>query len=500
MGDLEETTNLLKEQRQASDVEVAPKKKLLYRMYSFGRQVSTQNPDDVTRVLASSIKGGRFYHGERKTAPTKHSLHTIEEVERRNITIVGFSPSDHRRKDYHLVDSLTRLPQIPTTEVTRHRRTPEAPTSATQRLALKPDSRPKPTLWKRYTFSDNVDVVEAPRHYKDTAAYRKGRTPHVASHGYPLTEEEIQAVEKFVPTLTRQPKVTCEPYKAMRTRLTSSVRKTTTTTTATTTTSAATTTTKATTMNTGGTQQKSSTVDQDIASALFKDASAMRFLRRNPGAVLEQLRQNLRPGTLAQLLDDVMHDAVGKKSRKIFIQALQRAADGEKESNRLFKKSPRVVQTPSFGGKPVCRPSNVPSQDWQRLAKSQATVHEKMSTSGGEKPHCRAHELSRNGYGRVAQGYGNYFSRLNILEHVQRADHIREVLMNLVNVLAHERIQNSISEWSVVPPDVQLSVQRLYFSEDEEAVTTLQLELHDIVCVTHICGHLYPLRDFQMVS
>lgn len=83
-------------------------------------------------------------------------------------------------------------------------------------------------------------------------------------------------------------------------------------------------------------QKKSSGLDQEAINALFKEPEAMHILRRNPATVLEQLRQHLKPGGLTQVLDEVMRETGSKKSKKLFLQALQKAVSIEKEAKQQF--------------------------------------------------------------------------------------------------------------------------------------------------------------------
>ncbi|VDM30481.1 unnamed protein product [Hydatigera taeniaeformis] len=402
LGDLEETTNILHQHSLSPSPE---KQKPVYQLYAFGRQVSTDNPEDVMRILATSLGGGRFYERQSPPPTQRQQMYTIqgaEQLSKTEIHFPGLNQPDERRQEpskHYPSREKEKLPYLPQQ-------------SKSLALAHTP-ATPLASLWRFHaSSSEKSDMNGEPMmcNYTQLSAYRYSRTPHVASHNYPLTRREVEAVECFLEMMCK------EKGKSPELKADSKIE----------------TTTKRSTM-----QKKSSSLDQGAVTALFKEPDAMHILRRNPAAILEQLRQRLKPGGLTQVLDEVMRETGSKKSKKLFLQALQKAVSIEKEAKQQFPRSSVSSKRLSFGGRTIRRPAEIPSRDWQRLAKSDTTEFERLPMTDDKRPHCRAEYICRSGYVNIVGASRGYLSRLDVLQHLHRANHLR----------ANDRIHKSIEEW-----------------------------------------------------
>ena len=309
LGDLEETTNLLHQHSQLFPM--SAKKKTIYRLYHFGRQVSTTNPEDVTRILAPTIEGGRFY--ELDTASSLQQMYAVHSAEKQHTTKVHFPGLDYDERSQRELPNRRRarkskkkLPHLPGQQEQMEQ--PKSP--PVEEYPIEPTAH----LWKsRLSSSENSEWDgDAICDYTRLSAYRYGRTPHVGSHDYPLTKQEVTAVEQFLETICRK----TSTVKWVRGSKIEAINKRSTI------------------------KKKSSSLDQEIMNSLFADPEAMHVLRRNPAAVLEQLRRRLKPGELTHVLDEVMRETGGKKSKKIFLHALQKAVHAEKDAKQQLLKSP----------------------------------------------------------------------------------------------------------------------------------------------------------------
>ncbi|KAL5108056.1 hypothetical protein TcWFU_008142 [Taenia crassiceps] len=399
LSDLEETTNILHQRSLSPPPE---NQKPVYQLYAFGRQVSTGNPEDVVRVLAASLEGGRFYERKRAPQTQKQQMYTIQGAEQQNKTEVHFPDLNYQEEyrqepgEYYSTREKEKLPYL-----SQQPKPPVPVTTLTTPLA---------PLWQFHaSSSENSEPNGEPLmcNYTRLAAYRYSRTPHVASHNYPLTKREVGAVEHFLEIVCKEKPKSPEWKAGLKTDAAN---------------------------KRSALQKKSSGLDQEAINELFKEPEAMHILRRNPAAVLEQLRQHLKPGGLTQVLDEVMREMGGKKSKKLFLQALQKAVSIEKEAKQQFLKS--SIKRLSFGGRTIRRPTEIPSRDWQRLAKSDTTEFERLPVTDGKQPHCRAEYISRSGYVNIVGASRGYLSRLDILQHLHRANHLR----------ANDRIHKSIEE------------------------------------------------------
>uniref|UniRef100_A0A915EY54 Uncharacterized protein n=1 Tax=Echinococcus canadensis TaxID=519352 RepID=A0A915EY54_9CEST len=400
LGDLEETTNILHRRSLSPSPE---KQKPVYQLYAFGRQVSFGNPEDVTRILASSLEGGRFYASERASPAQRQQMYTIQGAEQQNKTEVHFPGLNYQEEykqepnKHYSTGEEEKLPSLaqqprPLTLVHKH-------------------TTPLASLWHFHaSSSENSELNGEPMlcNYTQLSAYRYSRTPHVASHSYPLTRQEVEAVERFLEIMCKKKPKSAEWKVGSKTDTAN----------------------KKSTM-----QKKSSGLDQGAINALFKEPEVMHILRRNPATVLEQLRQRLKPGGLTQVLDEVMRETGGKKSKKIFLQALQKAVIIEKEAKQQLLKT--SIKRLNIGGRTIRRPTEIPSRDWQRLAKSDTTEFEKLPMTDGKRPHCRAEYICRSGYVNIVGASRGYLTRLDVLQHLHRANHLR----------ANDRIHKSIEEW-----------------------------------------------------
>ncbi|KAL5966061.1 hypothetical protein TSMEX_006190 [Taenia solium] len=400
LGDLEETTNILHQRSLSPSLE---NQKPVYQLYAFGRQVSTGNPEDVVRILAASLEGGRFYERERVPQAQRQQMYTIQGAEQQNKTEVHF-PDMNYQEEYRQVPGQHH----PTREKEKLPYLSQQTKPLTHIHTL---TTPLTSLWHFYaSSSENSETNGEPImcSYTQLPAYRYSRTPHVASHNYPLTKREVEAVEHFLETVCKE-KPKSSKWK-VGSKTDAANKK-------------------------SAMQKKSSSLDQEVINALFKEPEAMHILRRNPATVLEQLRQHLKPGGLTQVLDEVMRETGGKKSKKLFLQALQKAVSIEKEAKQQFLKS--SIKRLSFGGRTIRRPTEIPSRDWQRLAKSDTTEFERLPMTDGKQPHCRAEYICRSGYVNIVGASRGYLSRLDVLQHLHRANHLR----------ANDRIHKSIEEW-----------------------------------------------------
>ncbi|VUZ56506.1 unnamed protein product, partial [Hymenolepis diminuta] len=87
-------------------------------------------------------------------------------------------------------------------------------------------------------------------------------------------------------------------------------------------------------------------------------------------------------------------------------------------------------------GRIIKRPSEISSRDWQRLAQTDTAEFELLPAVDGKKAHCMAEYISRLGYTNIIGSTRAYLTRLDILQHLHKADHLR----------ANEQIHNSIEE------------------------------------------------------
>lgn len=306
LEDLEEVTNLL--HQHSGPREVPDKAKLVYQLYHFGRQVTTENPNEVTRILAHSIEGGRLYSRKTITSLRKHQMYGARESEKQYITRSQLTGSGYYRKD-RLDYTTTKKGKLPL--LLRQQYQLEESKSP---YVVENQAKTMPSLWKfHHSSSENSDsnAEPVPWHYTRLSAYRYSRTPHVASRGYPLTKGEVEAVERFLETVCKKTSTT----KWTGESKTDIIAK-------------------------KPVQKKSSGLDQDVMNALFADPEAMHVLRRNPAAVLEQLRRRIKPGELTHVLDEVMRETGGIKSKKVFLQALQKAVHLEKETKQQLLQFP----------------------------------------------------------------------------------------------------------------------------------------------------------------
>lgn len=137
-----------------------------------------------------------------------------------------------------------------------------------------------------------------PSEYTQLQIYQRTRE----LHDHPLTKEEAKTVEK---TVKIKKTSSIEPKKVETMRKHSLLLS-----------------------------KRSSGMDQRIMEALIADPAAIRMVRRNPAVVLNQLRQELKPGELTRFLDEVMRETGGKKAKGLFLQALQKAVILEKEAKQ----------------------------------------------------------------------------------------------------------------------------------------------------------------------
>lgn len=76
-------------------------------------------------------------------------------------------------------------------------------------------------------------------------------------------------------------------------------------------------------------------------------------------------------------------------------------------------------------GRIIKRPSEIPSRDWQRLAQTDTAEFELLPAVDGKKAHCMAEYISRLGYTNIIGSTRAYLTRLDILQHLHKADHLR---------------------------------------------------------------------------
>lgn len=339
MGELEETNCLLNVQPASKQATSQATQRMVYQLYSFGREISTVDPNDVTRILTQKIDGKHFYSPGRIEAisPTQERMYTIKDAKDHNVTVVDFPGLNYNLHPREISPirgerpkTPVHLPRLKTSEdgVWTHYETIGIPSRATPRQKILNPPNSAQGLWRMHSSNDEWESGEPiDVHYKHTKAYREGRTLHVASKGYPLEKEEVAAVEASLPPSPTLPATLWETYDLLRVEEESRIPlppptksniSCTTTTNGTNTTA----------------QQRSSGMEQDTANTLLADMASVHFLMRNPAAILEQLRQRLKPGGLTDVLDDIIASSASRRSRKIFVQALQRALNVEKESYR----------------------------------------------------------------------------------------------------------------------------------------------------------------------
>lgn len=127
----------------------------------------------------------------------------------------------------------------------------------------------------------------------------------VASHDYPLTKEEIKAIENHLKahkndneqSPPESEKDNCLPPEKQATDL-----------------------------------------NEKIVETLTKNPEVIHVLRRNPAILLRELRQKLKQKELTQVLTDVVRKTGGKYSKKIFLRALQSAIIAVNEAKQFKNK------------------------------------------------------------------------------------------------------------------------------------------------------------------
>lgn len=83
------------------------------------------------------------------------------------------------------------------------------------------------------------------------------------------------------------------------------------------------------------------------------------------------------------------------------------------------------ARRPLFRGRKIRRPQEIPSRDWRRLAQSDTTEIEFRPIIGGKKLHCMAEYISRMGYTNIIGSSRANLSRLDVLQHLSKANHLR---------------------------------------------------------------------------
>nr|CUU98285.1 hypothetical transcript [Hymenolepis microstoma] len=220
---------------------------------------------------------------------------------------------------------------------------------------------------------------------------------HITIHDYPLTKEEIKAIENHLKAYTNNDEQLSEKNNCLPL------------------------------------EKQATDLNEKIVETLTKNPEAIHVLKRNPTILLKELRLKTKPGELTQILTDVVRKTGAKNSKKIFLRALQSAIIAVNETKQFTKNNSKH----RLRGRMIKRPSEIPSRDWQRLAQTDTAEFEPLPAIYGKKVHCTAEYISRLGYANIIGSTRAYLTRLDILQHLHKADHLR----------ANEHIHNSIEEW-----------------------------------------------------
>ncbi|KAM7541918.1 hypothetical protein Aperf_G00000006635 [Anoplocephala perfoliata] len=274
LEDLEET-NLLLHRYPPSSPPVKKVPKVYEFQHQLGREISIGSTDESTRTPTSTIKGGRLCDQETSSITEPEQMYTIRGAGQRYTTKVHFPSLKNRETEQSKIRAApTKLPHL------KHRK-----------------EQTKKLVGERHSQTSPLDHAQLP-------VYQRTR----ALHNYPLTKEEVKAIEKAIKM--KKPS-SVEPKKAesMHERFPLLYKH-------------------------------SIDLDQRIMEALFADPEGIRMVRRNPAVVLNQLRQELKPGELTRFLDEVMRETGGKKEKGVFLQALQKAALLKEEAKSQLLQSP----------------------------------------------------------------------------------------------------------------------------------------------------------------
>ncbi len=77
----------------------------------------------------------------------------------------------------------------------------------------------------------------------------------------------------------------------------------------------------------------------------------------------------------------------------------------------------------------VKRPVEIPTRDWLRLAKHDAHLKnhfpEPPMDDSGRPVHCKYDHLARVKYAHMGLSTNVYLTRLDVLDHIEKANHVR---------------------------------------------------------------------------